>query len=281
LKRLLVGGLERVYEINRNFRNEGLSVRHNPEFTMLELYTAYGDYVQTMDLTEELLRETAREVMGKTEVAWRDKSVDFGPPFERKRMIDLIAGALEIDATASRLRWGMESKGGAIEAIGPAIERARGRSEEAGRAIDTAGSADELLFALFEHLVEPTLWRPTFVHDFPKSLCPLARSAESDEAVAERFELFAGGLELANAYTELNDPEEQLARFQEQVKRRAAGDEEAMSEVDADYIEALEYGMPPAGGLGIGIDRFVMVLTDSRSIRDVILFPLMRPAARS
>jgi lysyl-tRNA synthetase, class II len=276
LKRLLVGGFEKVYEINRNFRNEGLSTRHNPEFTMLELYTAYWDYRQTMDLTEALFRDTAADVLGDTTLSYQGREVDLGAPFRREKMLDLVAADLGLDA-AHGLRWG----GASVGELVASLEAGGAKLGDLKAGMLEKDSADEAQVLLFEELVEPKIVQPTFVYDFPKSQCPLAKSAENDPATAERFELFCCGLELANAYSELNDPGEQLARFEEQVQRRAAGDMEAMAEVDHDYIHALEYGMPPASGLGIGIDRMVMLFTDSPAIRDVILFPLMRPSARS
>lgn len=276
LKRLLVGGFEKVYEINRNFRNEGLSTRHNPEFTMLELYTAYWDYRQTMDLTEKLFRDTAHGILGTTLITYQGQSVDLGKPFRRKKMLDLVGEELDLGENHG-LKWGGES----IPELMKALESARPRLGQLVEAMAEKDSADEALVFLFEELAEPKIVEPTFVCDFPKSLCPLAKSAEDDPATAERFELFCCDLELANAYSEMNDPGEQLARFEEQVAKRAEGDVEAMSEVDHDYVQALEYGMPPASGLGIGIDRMVMLFTDSPAIRDVILFPLMRPSARS
>lgn len=282
LKRLLVGGFERVYEINRNFRNEGLSTRHNPEFTMLELYTAYWDYRDTMRLTEELIRGVAMEAAGKSTFTYQGREVDLAQPFRRAPMLTLVARALGLDENSHGLRWGMASVGDLVKITGPALEKNHaGVDLRTLKPPEEFESADEALVHLFEALVESHIVEPTFVHDFPKSLCPLAKSAPGDPATAERFELFSCGLEMANAYSELNDPAEQLARFQDQVKKRARGDMEAMSEVDMDYITALEYGMPPASGLGIGIDRLVMYLTDSPAIRDVILFPLMRPSARS
>jgi len=277
LKRLVVGGLEKVYEINRNFRNEGMSTRHNPEFTMLELYTAYWDYNQTMELTEEIFRETARQVLGKTEIEFQGTAIDLAKPFERAKMLHLVERALGLTEGGNGLKWGLASVAEAeelLKAAGVNVGGLKGHLED-------STTADEALLALFEALAEPKIRQPTFVYDFPKSLCALAKSAEDDPATAERFELFAGGLELANAYSELNDPEEQLMRFEQQVEQKLAGDDEAMNEVDLDYVRALEHGMPPASGLGIGIDRFVMLLTDSPAIRDVILFPLMRHTERA
>lgn len=278
LKRMLVGGFDKVYEINRNFRNEGLSTRHNPEFTMLELYTAYWDYNQTMDLTETIIRATAEEVLGTTKLTYQGQEIDLATPFHREKILDLIAKELGLNIEDHGLKWGPGS-------VADLIAQLEAKGANLGPHKDALGehtsNADEALFFLFEELAEPKIVHPTFACDFPKSLCALAKSAEADENVAERFELFGGGLEMANAYSELNDPAEQLARFEDQVERKAAGDEEAMSEVDMDYVRALEYGMPPASGLGIGIDRLVMFLTDSPAIRDVILFPLMRPESES
>ena len=270
LKRLIVGGMERVYEINRNFRNEGVSTRHNPEFTMLELYTQGWDYNDTMDLTEELIRETAKAVRGTGAGKWGEHTIDLDEPFRRLRILDAIAEHVGLEGE-HRLAWGIESREALREAFGAAAEH----PAVAGTLI-RAKTPDETLVTLFEENVESTLKQPTFVIDYPKSLCPLTKSKADDPLTAERFELYIGGIEIANAYSELNDPAEQLRRFEEQVAQKAAGDDEAMSEVDRDYVRALEYGMPPCSGLGIGIDRLVMMLTDSASIRDVILFPLMR-----
>ncbi len=271
LKRLLVGGFERVYEINRNFRNEGLSIRHNPEFTMLELYTAYWDYTDTMRLSEELIGQVAQEVCGTLELEYQEKPLSFAAPFARRPILNLIRETLNIDV---ELRWGMngESDRALVRSIIPEEHQGAILGADQG----AKKSCDQMLFELFEAAVEHTLWQPTFVMDFPRSLCPLAKSKANDPATAERFELFMGGLECGNAYSELNDPYDQLERFRDQATKRQAGDEEATGEVDADYVRALEYGMPPASGLGIGIDRLVMLLTNSASIRDVILFPQMR-----
>ncbi|MCX7015501.1 MAG: lysine--tRNA ligase, partial [Candidatus Sumerlaeota bacterium] len=273
LKRLVVGGFERVYEINRNFRNEGLSIRHNPEFTMLELYTAYWDYTDTMALTEALIQEAAQEVCGALELTYQRRPISLAGPWPRKTILDLIRETLGVDSER-RLRWGMTAAEDVEYVL--SVLSAVHQDELAAGAEGAKKSCDKLLIDLFESAVEKTLWAPAFVCDYPKSLCPLAKSKAGDPATAERFELFAGGLETANAYSELNDPAEQLARFREQAAKHAAGDEEAF-DVDADYVRALEYGMPPASGLGIGVDRLAMLLTDSASIRHVILFPLMRP----
>ena len=264
LKRLLVGGFEKVYEINRNFRNEGISVQHNPEFTMLELYTAFWDYMDTAALLEDMLKAIARDVLGTTKITYQDDEIDLSPPDGWKRMTILEA----IQATLGlRLKWGespddIRAKIGQISGLNAAE-------------FNDLGSVD-LILKLFDQKVEPTLIQPTFIMGYPRAKSPLAKTRPDDPLVAERFELFVGRLEVANAYSELNDPAEQLQRFQEQAKRRAAGDAEAMC-VDEDYVRALEYGMPPASGLGVGMDRLVMLFTDCSSIRDVILFPTLRP----
>ena len=260
LKRLVVGGFERVYEINRNFRNEGVSTRHNPEFTMLELYQAYADYTQIMDLTENLLRDTAQAVHGRTALTWEGRDIDLGPTFRRWRMDDAV---LEHN---------------------PQIHRGELRNRDAmaahcaslGIPVKPAHGWGKLLLEIFEKTVEARLVQPTFITAHPVEVSPLARACDDDAEVTDRFELFIGGKEIANGFSELNDPEDQAARFQAQVDALAGGDDEAMH-FDADYIRALEYGMPPTGGLGVGIDRFVMLLADAASIRDVMLFPYMRP----
>jgi len=263
LKRLIVGGFERVYEINRNFRNEGISPRHNPEFTMMEFYAAYTDYRWLMDFTEEVIREAARAATGSTQITYQGQSIDLGRPFERLS----IAGAIARHAPhypAGRLdevEWLREE----LTRIGvnvndPALARA---------------GLGALQLALFEEVAEHKLWQPTYIIDYPVEVSPLARVSDHRPGVTERFELFVAGRELANGFSELNDPEDQAARFHLQADAKAAGDEEAMY-FDGDYIRALEYGMPPAGGCGIGIDRLIMLLTDSANIRDVVLFPALR-----
>ncbi len=262
LKRLVVGGFERVYEINRNFRNEGVSTRHNPEFTMLELYQAYASYHEIMDLTEALLRETAQATLGRTALTWEGRDIDLGPAFRRWRMDDAV---LEHN---------------------PEIKRAELRDREAMAAhcgrlkinIKPGYGWGKLLLEIFETTVEASLIQPTFITAHPVEVSPLARESDTEPGITDRFELFVGGKELANGFSELNDPEDQAARFQAQVDALDAGDDEAMH-FDADYIRALEYGLPPTGGLGIGIDRLVMLLADVASIRDVLLFPYMRPLA--
>jgi lysyl-tRNA synthetase class 2 len=257
LKRLIVGGLERVFEVARNFRNEGLSVRHNPEFTMLELYQAQADYRHMMALTEELIESLALALHGATRIEFRGASYDLKRPFRRARYGELFA-----------------ARNGC--AVGDQA-RVRARAAELGldaRALEAQGGEWKLVDEVFQTSVEPELAGPLFVTDYPLPLCPLAKASPGDPTLAERFELYVGGMELANAFSELNDPAEQERRFAEQVASR---DPEAPGEVDVDYVNALEYGMPPAGGLGIGIDRLTMVLTGQDSIRDVLLFPALRP----
>ncbi len=260
LKRLVVGGFERVYEINRNFRNEGLSTRHNPEFTMLELYQAYVDQVAMMDIAEDLLRMMAVALTGGARLAWQGAEVDLGPAFRRVALEELV---LEANPALDSLR---------ARDAGYLREFAAGR----GMHVEPGWGAGKLLLELFEKTVEPDLQQPTFVTGYPLEVSPLARCRDADPFLTDRFELFVCGRELANGFSELNDPEEQARRFRAQVEQKAAGDEEAMF-YDADYVRALEYGMPPAGGLGIGVDRLVMLFADQPSIRDVLLFPQMRP----
>ncbi len=264
LKRLLVGGFERVFEINRSFRNEGISPRHNPEFTMMEFYAAYTDYRWLMDYTEQVIREAARVAAGSTSITYQGQAIDLGRPFDRLTITGAIekyephyAGAAFDDATW--LRAELKRRGADLDA--PPL---------AGAGVGA------LQLALFEHTVESKLIQPTFIVDYPVEVSPLARASDSRPGITERFELFITGREMANGFSELNDPEDQAARFRRQVEAKDAGDEEAMY-YDADYIRALEYGMPPAGGCGIGIDRLAMLLTDSPSIRDVILFPALKP----
>ena len=264
LKRLLVGGFEKVYEINRNFRNEGISIRHNPEFTMLELYTAYWDYKNTAELLEEMIRTIAQDVLGDTKFIYQGDEIDLAPANGWKRLTMLEAIKAE---TGHDLHWDEPANAIRLK-IGHLIEAPEGKVKDL--------SAADLIIELFEQKVEPALIQPTFIMEFPKSKSPLAKTKPDDPLVAERFELFMGKLEIANAYSELNDPAEQLLRFQEQARRRAAGDSEAMC-IDEDYVRALEHGMPPASGLGVGMDRVAMLFTDSYSVRDVILFPTLRP----
>ena len=260
LKRLVVGGFERVYEINRNFRNEGLSTRHNPEFTMLELYQAYVDQVAMMDIAEDLLRMMAEALLGTQQLSWQEAEIDLAPAFRRVGLEELVLEA------------------------NPALELARSRdpvylleyADGLGLHVEPTWGAGKLLLELFEKTVEPKLQQPTFVTGYPLEVSPLARCRDTDPFLTDRFELFIAGRELANGFSELNDPEEQAERFRAQVAQKTAGDEEAMF-YDADYVRALEYGMPPAGGLGIGVDRLVMLYANQPSIRDVLLFPQMRP----
>ena len=262
LKRLVVGGFERVFEINRNFRNEGVSTRHNPEFTMLEFYQAYADYEDMMDLTEELFRELAQLVLGKTDVTYQGKVFHFGEPFARLSVFDSIL-KYNPQISADDLRN---------------IDKAREIAETVGAAVKGFEGLGKLQTMIFEELVEHKLEQPTFITQYPFEVSPLARRNDDDPSVTDRFELFIGGREIANAYSELNDAEDQAERFMAQVADKDAGDDEAMH-YDADFVRALEYGMPPTAGEGIGIDRLVMLLTDAPSIRDVILFPHMRPEA--
>ena len=260
LKRLTVGGLERVYEINRNFRNEGVSTRHNPEFTMLELYEAYATYIEVMDLTEGMIRDVAREAMATTVFEWDGNRIDVGPAFRR---------------------WKLEE---AVRELNPEISVADCRDRDAlaahcarlGVHVKAGYGWGKLLLEIFEKTVEAGLVQPTFITHYPVEVSPLARESDSEPGITDRFELFIGGKELANGFSELNDPEDQAARFRAQVEAKDSGDDEAMH-FDADYIRALEVGLPPTGGLGVGIDRLVMLLTGSSSIRDVLLFPYMRP----
>ena len=259
LKRLLVGGLERVYEIGHDFRNEGMDRSHNPEFTMLECYQAYADYGDMMALTEAMVSGVVKECTGGLVLERDNVSLDFTPPWPRVRFLDEVERAAGVDlrkATDPELR--------------SRLVRA-GTPKEAAEAL----SGGRLLDEVFKVFLEPTLVQPTFVIDYPKPLSPLAKVHRADPFLTERFELFIQGREIANAFSELNDPDDQRSRFEDQARQRAAGDEEAQ-QYDADYIRALEYGMPPAGGLGLGVDRLVMVLTGAPSIRDVILFPAMR-----
>jgi lysyl-tRNA synthetase class 2 len=262
LKRLVVGGFERVYEINRNFRNEGVSTRHNPEFTMLELYQAYATYTDVMDLTEAMIRECAKTTLGKTALTWEGRDIDVGPAFKR---------------------WAMSD---AVRELNPSIGADEVRNRDAlaahcarlGIHVKNDYGAGRLLTEIFEATVEPTLIQPTFITQYPTEVSPLARASDADPFVTDRFELFVGAKELANGFSELNDPEDQAERFLAQARAKDAGDDEAMH-FDADYIRALEVGMPPAGGLGVGIDRLVMLFADVPSIRDVLLFPYLRPEA--
>ncbi|BAL97494.1 lysyl-tRNA synthetase LysS [Rubrivivax gelatinosus IL144] len=261
LKRLLVGGFERVFEINRNFRNEGISVRHNPEFTMMEFYAAYWTHHDLMDFTEQVLRHAARAATGSAKLSYAGREVDLDQPFARLS----VRNSLVVHAGVS------ESEADDAAAL-------HAKLKELGEEPPAHWTLAELQFGLFEAAVEEKLWQPTFIVDYPVEVSPLARASDSNPSITERFELFITGREYANGFSELNDAEDQAARFQAQVANKDAGDEEAMY-YDADFIRALEYGMPPAGGCGIGIDRLIMLLTDSPSIRDVILFPALRREA--
>jgi lysyl-tRNA synthetase class 2 len=264
-----VGGFERVYEINRNFRNEGISTQHNPEFTMLEFYEAYVDYQHLMALTETMLTDIARDVLGALEAPFGEHTLSFAAPYRRLSLRDAAAERasekLGRPVTAGDLR----DRARAAE-----IARALGLDVQAGH------GAGRIATTIFEALWESDLVQPTFVHDFPTEVSPLSKQKRDDPDTVERFELYAGGFEIANGFSELNDPAEQRRRFEAQLRERAAGDAEA-HQMDEDYVRALEYGLPPTGGEGIGIDRLVMLLTNSASIRDVILFPLMRPRAHA
>lgn len=262
LKRLVVGGFERVFEINRNFRNEGLSTRHNPEFTMLEFYWAYADFNDLMDLTEAMFRGIASDVVGETRIASVDGETrfDFASPFRRLSLFDsVLEYNLDIDAAALS-----------------ALDSARGIAETLGIEVKPGWGLGKLQTEIFEATVEERLLDPTFITHYPTEVSPLSRRNDADPSVTDRFELFIGGQEIANGFSELNDAEDQAERFQAQVAEKEAGDAEAMH-YDGDYVRALEYGMPPTAGEGIGIDRLVMLLTGSPSIRDVVLFPHMRP----
>lgn len=269
LKRLVVGGFERVFEINRNFRNEGLSTRHNPEFTMVEFYQAYADYNDLMDLTEDMLRTIAQKVLGTTTVVntrtlsdGEEETIeyDFGKPFERLTVVDAI------------LRFNPDIK---AEQLADETS-ARQVAKDMGIHLKEGWGLGKVQIEIFEATAEHRLMQPTFITDYPKEVSPLARCKDNDTFVTERFEFFVGGREIANGFSELNDAEDQAERFQDQVAEKDAGDDEAMF-YDEDYVMALEYGLPPTAGEGIGIDRLAMLLTDSASIRDVILFPAMRP----
>jgi len=271
LKRLVVGGLDRVYEINRNFRNEGISTQHNPEFTMLEFYQAYSDYRDLMDLTEELLAQVAREVTGSTAVTYGGHEIDFAN-WQRLSMREAIQKYWPENAGPQPQMTDFAS----AECVGALVRRFNA-AHHLHMPFDPADPAGKTIAALFEAVAEEHLIRPTILYDFPAAISPLSKNKQDEPDWVERFEIYIGGLECGNAFSELNDPEEQLRRFQDQVRQRQRGDEEAMAEVDYDYVRALSYGMPPTAGEGLGIDRLTMLLTGSPSIRDVILFPLLRP----
>jgi lysyl-tRNA synthetase class 2 len=267
LKRLVVGGVERVFEINRNFRNEGIGYRWNPEFTMLEFYWAYADYHDLMDLSEQLLAHTVQHAVGTLAATWGGHAISFAPPYARMTFRQLV-----VDAVGRQLGETPEVSALAHhDTIGALATRL-------GVEVDTGWGPGKIATEIFEKFVEETLVQPTFVYDYPTEVSPLSKQRADDPDTVERFELYIGGMEIANAFSELNVPEEQRRRFEAQLADRARGDQEA-HQMDEDYLRALEYGLPPTGGEGIGIDRLVMLLTSSPSIRDVILFPLMRPRA--
>ena len=258
LKRLVVGGLEKVFEINRNFRNEGISVKHNPEFTMLEFYMTYATYEDLMGLTEALFNHVVTKIFGSNVIKYQGETIDFTPPWPRISLFDALRdiGGVKDDVLNNR-------------------EYAAGFANECQISLSDADVHGQILMKLFDHLVEPKLIRPTFITGYPTEISPLSRRNDENPEITDRFELFIGGKEIANAFTELNDPVDQRQRFEDQSALRKAGDEEAQF-MDEDYLTAMEYGMPPTAGEGIGIDRVIMLMTDSASIRDVILFPLMR-----
>ncbi|MGH8902203.1 MAG: lysine--tRNA ligase [Egibacteraceae bacterium] len=260
LKRLVAGGMPRVFEINRNFRNEGLSPRHNPEFTMLESYEAYADYTDIMSLVQALVQRAALEAVGATSLVYDGRPVELGGLWPRRTMLNLVR----------------EATGCAALSYEDPLDKVRALCGDHDVPVEESWGVGKLVLELYEKLVEATLWDPTIVMDYPVEVSPLARRHRSDPHVAERFELIVVGRELANAFSELTDPDDQRARLQAQARAKAAGDEEAMV-VDEDYLRAMEYGMPPMGGLGIGVDRLVMLLADVQTIRDVILFPTLRP----
>jgi lysyl-tRNA synthetase, class II len=270
LKRLVVGGLERVYEINRNFRNEGISTQHNPEFTMLEFYQAHADYHDMMALTEELLAQVARDVNGTPIAKFGEHEIDFSK-WQRLSMREAIVKYWPEAAGPKPAMTDFASK----ESVATLVKR-RNAAVTPHMPFDPADPAGKTIAALFEAVAEEHLIQPTIIYDFPVEISPLSKNKPDEPAWVERFEIFVGGLEIGNAFSELNDPEEQRRRFQQQLAEKARGDEEAHA-MDEDYIRALSYGLPPTGGEGIGIDRLTMLLTDSKSIRDVILFPLLRP----
>jgi lysyl-tRNA synthetase class 2 len=271
LKRLVVGGLDRVYEINRNFRNEGIDRQHNPEFTMLEFYQAYADYHDLMDLTVEMLSYVCREVNGSTSSTYEAHELDWSK-WQRLSMRESI---IQFWPESAGARPQM-SDFATAEAVGALVKRYNA-AHHPHMPYDPNDPAGKTIYALFEAVVEEHLFDPTMIYDFPMAVSPLSKKKEDEPDWVERFEVFAGGMEIGNAFSELNDPEDQLRRFEDQVKARQAGDEEAMAEVDYDYVRALSYGLPPTAGYGLGVDRVVMLMTGSRSIRDVVLFPLLRP----
>jgi lysyl-tRNA synthetase, class II len=274
LKRLVVGGLDRVYEINRNFRNEGIDRQHNPEFTMLEFYQAYSNFHDLMDLTAEMLAQVALDVNGTTITHFDGMEIDFGN-WQRLSMREAILKYWPVEKCPAPAMEDFKNP----EALRAVVERLNREAADMieGGHVEYNEDPGKTVVALYEGVAEKKLVQPTFIYDFPKSVSPLSKSKPDEPDYVERFEIFIGRLECGNAFSELNDPEDQLARFEDQVRQRQQGDEEAMAEVDYDYVRALSYGMPPTAGEGIGIDRLTMLLTGSRSIRDVILFPLLRP----
>jgi lysyl-tRNA synthetase class 2 len=261
LKRLIVGGFERVFEINRSYRNEGISVRHNPEFTMMEFYAAYWDYNDLMAYTEAIIRDVAKKATGSLQLTYGGKAVDLSQPFERLTIVEAIVKHTEAGSNVNDATW-------LINAL-----RKIGMSEEKHKLSTRSLASLQVLY--FEETVEEKLWQPTFIMEHPTEISPLARAKDDRPEVTERFELYITGREFGNGFSELNDAEDQAARFNAQVSAKDSGDDEAMF-YDHDFVRALEYGMPPTGGCGIGIDRLMMLLTDSPSIRDVILFPALR-----
>ena len=272
LKRLVVGGLDRVYEINRNFRNEGMSTQHNPEFTMLEFYQAYADYKDMMRLTEDLLQQVAQDVNGSTKTTFNGHEIDFAN-WQRLSMREAIMKYWPEEAAPKPEMPDFAS----AESVGKLVQRLNAKHTP-HMAFDPKDPAGKTIAALFEHVAEEHLIQPTILYDFPVAISPLSKNKRDEPDWVERFELFVGGLEIGNAFSELNDPEEQRRRFEGQLQEKERGDEEAHA-MDEDYIRALSYGLPPTGGEGIGIDRLTMLLTGAKSIRDVILFPLLRPQA--
>ncbi|NOY54646.1 MAG: lysine--tRNA ligase [Actinobacteria bacterium] len=259
LKRLVIGGMERVFELGRVFRNEGIDATHNPEFTTLEAYQAFADYHDVMDLMEGVLGAVAEAATGGAVIEYQGRTLDFTPPYRRVRLLDLVAEATGVEISFDRTR-----------------EELADVCRQHGISVHPVWGKGKLIVELYERLVEPNLWEPTFVIDFPKETSPLAREHRDDPNLTERFELFAGGMELCNAFSELIDPVDQRARFEAQARAKAEGEEETHP-VDEDFLRALEYGMPPTGGLGIGVDRLVMLLAGESTIREVVLFPTMRP----
>lgn len=259
LKRLIVGGFDKVYELGRVFRNEGISIKHNPEFTTIEIYQAYADYKDMMDLTEKLITTVAQEVLGTLKITYQGQEIDLTPPWQRLTMVEAINKYVGVD----------------FENV-TSLDEARKIAKDLGIEVEENWQIGHIINEIFEKKVEDFLVQPTFIMDYPVEVSPLAKRKKDNPQFTERFELFITCREIANAFSELNDPFDQKERFLEQLKERQRGNQEAHM-MDEDFIEALEYGMPPTGGLGIGIDRLVMLLTDSYSIRDVLLFPTMRP----